>query len=123
MFAGVDNNRNQDDNGVRSIWHNFPAGFTCLFLTNAVFFIVGFIVPLFNYLPNFIYYTINNVQLWRLFTSFLFVGTGINGIISIFITYYMLYTILVPIVSTRLYSNASCLQLTSSVKFSFKLSF
>lgn len=84
MFASANQN---SGNTCESYWKQLPSGFKYFGIIIAIFGLAGLFTPVFAQLfANYIFFTINKFQIWRLITSFLID----ISIISVIFKLYML---------------------------------
>jgi hypothetical protein len=90
MFLGL-GIRDRDRN-FSTCWPELEFAFKSLFLATIVSTTVFYVFPNIGlFFPNIVAMTVERVQLWRLFSSFLFHGVKIRAILNVLFNLYVLY--------------------------------
>lgn len=95
-----------DSLSIKDRWDNLGVGIKLIsLLCIATAFVQLFLESIVKYLPNDLPMTVDNLEIWRLFTSFLINGSGVMLIFNLPLSIYMLLLSAPDIVSLILVRN------------------
>lgn len=112
--------RDRDQN-CSTCWPLLEIGYKTIFITIVISTTVFLIFPAFGvYFPNSVKQVIEQGQVWRLLSSFLFEGITLKVILGVLFNLLVLYICLPDIVSNKLLSKRHTQQLISLMRSLFK---